>query len=482
MITLILVFNKFDAIFNAIYIMRSYRTMNVTAAFSNHINHILKPSQHNSDIFMQSVSNENTFKENGIVHMGIADNYSFDLWKVFGANIPGIRHYFGPIIVITDPIHAENLLKLRKNTESDTSHSSDGYCIGNRSANIIQKQVGKCNLFGCDETETHRNLRVALKNSLHDLYGSNLSPSIRNKLADHIKTWLHNLSQMEQFDLKEAIDTIVSIFFAVVVLGKDPNNINLTEITNLAQNFTHAVSNPFKSKLLDSFSNDDKLDSAHPTFAAGLYPLLEKNYPNSGNEMSIMLEKVGYSNIHSALSSLIYRLATNTDWINKNMLNELNESETHFYFDLTTNQNNNSHSKDFFYETLRLAPPVWLQARKVGKHGLQLDNLDKFPPYSLILIPNFILARHMRKNNPHQFDPHSITPEEKKKFNPFSFLSSPNTCPGKYIAIPLIELILGEIIANYKINVISAEENYEGGVALKFADKMMFKLTKINHQ
>ena len=432
----------------------------VTITFASYFNLILNPSQENANKFMEAVTNKQIGDVHGNVHMGLADDQNFSLWKMFGANIPIIRFYFGPIIIITDFKIAKQLLKIRKNTAKDNNHSENGHCIGNRSSYIIQSQVGKNNIFGTETSENHIKYKTALRNALNNEYDNNVSNNVKLIMSTYVKQWLNDATKEEHINIKHAVNKIVCMFFARIILGHDPNEINLDDILKTADSFVSNVINPVKQTFNYSFWNNTVIGDAKPNMAYKI----DEFAPGCGNEIVIMLEKVGFSNIHSALSSIIFRLANGN---NNNMYNQVKSVDTYNYIDITTN--------NFFFETMRLAPPVWLQARKVGSNGLKLDGLEKFPAYSLLLIPNFMLARNMRN---HEFRPDLVSDEEKKLFNPFSYANSPNACAGKMIAVPLIELVMGEIVKNYKLEPIKINEEYRGDVALRFKDEMLVRVVK----
>lgn len=437
----------------------------VTVTFASYFNLILNPSQENVNKFMEAVKHKQIGDKHGNVHMGLADDQHFSLWKIFGANIPIIRYYFGPIIIITDFKIAKQLLKVRKNTAKDNNSTEVGHCIGNRSSYIIQSQVGKNNIFGAETSDSHIKYKTALRNALNNEYDNNISHNVKLIMSTYVKSWLNDATKEEQINIKHMVNKIVCIFFARIILGHDPNEKNLDDILKTADSFVSSVINPVKQTFSYSFWNNTVIGDAQPNMNSDNLPnKINELVPGCGNEIAIMLEKVGFSNIHSALSSIIFRLANTNN--NNNMYSEVKSVDTYNYIDIANN---------FFFETMRLAPPVWLQARKVGPNGLKLDGLDKFPAYSLLLVPNFMLARNMRN---HEFRPDLVTDEEKKLFNPFSYANSPNACAGKMIAVPLIELVMGEIVKNYIVEPVKINEEYVGDVALKFKNEMLVRIVK----
>ena len=452
-------------------------SVNITNSLISYIKNVITPSSEKCDELTNAIKENKVVHENGVISMGLCDTSDFALWKIFGANIPIIRDYFGPIIVITNHAVAEEILKVAKNTTNDSKHPEEGYCIGNRSTKIIKKQVGTNNLFGCNESETHRMLRIGIKNSLNSYFGDNVYSQIQKIMLSHVKNWLIELSCEKSFILQEAIDFIVSTSFCVILLNKNPDEKYIKDIKKTFKSFSERVSspNPFKqliNYLMDS-SEDEIIDD-------GLCDIIQKNIPdipNCGKETITMLEKVGFGNLHSVLCSLFYRISTNEQYV----INKLNkEIVVNIQDDITFNNISirKNNMEKFFFETCRLAPPVWLQARKTGELGLQVNGISKIAPYSLILISNFIIGRNIRKTDPHVFDPDKIIDNEHSFFNPFSFSSSPNSCVGRHIAIPIIELILGELINNYKLNLIEGNDEYNGDVALKFKNKIICKLIK----
>lgn len=419
----------------------------VTSNLTSYFKYILNPSHENAMAFMSAVDNNEICGDDKVVYMGLADTESFTLWKIFGANIPGINTYFGPIIVLTNPMHAEQLLKIRKNTEGDLEKGENGWCIGNRSAAVIRSQVGKNNLFGTDNTDDHMSLRITLKNAVNATFSSNVDTGIKDVMYPYVVDWINRLKKLTQFSIKGVVDELVAMFFVRIVLGKDPYNTDLGDVTKTMENFVETVVNPIKSSILSLRKSD--IGDAEPDLDSpkNLPHIFESLKPGCAREMMIMLEKVGYSNIHSAISSLLYRMATNPI------------------------PSGDIVGSDFFFETMRLAPPVWLQARKIGSAGLKLEGLDKkFPPYSLVIVPNFILGRKMRGDT---FDPTKVTVEEKRMFNPFSFASSPNACAGRLIATPFINLVFREL-ANVKLCMVSTNPaEFKGDVALRFKDEIL---------
>lgn len=198
------------------------------------------------------------------------------------------------------------------------------------------------------------------------------------------------------------------------------------------------------------------LGDARPDCSRSLYIQIEAKNKDCGHEMILMLEKVGFGNIHSAISSMIYRIATASTQMMEELKGDIVTEEQHKYLNF-----NGEYTKKFFFETMRLAPPVWLQARKVGKNSVQIND-TKLPPYTLVLIPNFILARHIRKEDPHDFNPDAVNDIERANFNPFSSQTSPNSCVGRYIAVPMMEILFGEMLSNYDLYPVHVTEEYKG--------------------
>lgn len=191
--------------------------MDITHAFIKYTDCLKTPSAENADKFMNDVKTKDIAKD-GFLHMGLCDTYKFKLWKIFGANMPVIRDYFGPLYIVTDTKTAEEVLKLVKNTHGDEKEQF----IGNRSAKIIKKQVGKNNLFGCDKTDFHDDLRLNFKDALQDAFAKtdSLQTSIHKIMLPHVRTWLGKMSNFSNFELKKAVDELVAIFFVLCCWAK----------------------------------------------------------------------------------------------------------------------------------------------------------------------------------------------------------------------------------------------------------------------
>lgn len=459
--------------------------MDVTISFVDFIGNIKTPTPENADRIMDAIKTRHVSK-NGFINMGLCDTDDFALWKIFGANMPGIRKYFGPIYLADSFETATNILTNIKNSEGDHNDDSDekkGYFIGNRSTYVVKHQIGSNNLFATKHKDIHMSLKVGCKNAFYETIGKcgNLNTGVQLMTSEFVKNWLDRVSKLEFFNLKVEMNTLIAGFFCIVLLNKNPYDTNLDDIVKYARSFSKRVTqplnkNPFK-KVMKLFQSTKYKDAITDIEESELCKSIEKTNPGCGVEMIKMLEKVGFANIHSALSSLFFRLSTCSSENIAIMRTELQQNKLNESDEINFVNFNKGFSSNFFFETLRLAPPVWLQARKVGSVEMNIGDA-KLAPYSLLLISNYMLARHMRPIDPHIFNPHVVTGEEKMIFNPFSSMSSPNSCVGRYLALPFIEMVVGELLKNYNICPISVSEEYDGGVAISFKNDMILKLIK----
>lgn len=101
---------------------------------------------------------------------------------------------------------------------------------------------------------------------------------------------------------------------------------------------------------------------------------------------------------------------------------------------------------------------------------MNIEGLD-LPPYSLVLMPWFYILRRDYGNN---FDLNKFTVDDIRNLAPFSL--GANSCIGRYLAIPLMESVLSNLL-DYELKLIFAKEEYEGKVALKYKNSPVIEIS-----
>lgn len=398
--------------------------------------------------------------EHGIARCGIFDTGNFSIWGTtmpFLSKIPGIGSTLtrlGPTFVVTDKMM---FMKFIANLDKNADYA------GNPSVEAIRKQVGSANVFATPERKQHQDKRLQIKSHFSKELLDCLPPLVnaffqhRVKMGEHVR--VHDF-------LNDLIVKVFAQFISGIVTSVDEVTPIEEQIRDLILDFQDETADIIK--FVPKKTRVDKTGLDWTTLA------------NLESEDTITLMKVGFGNIHSMLSSLIYRLAQNYDATQPQLKAEVVDGR------LPVNLNQDTVATRLFFATYQLAPPVWLLARKVGDHPLTVKvrstkvaddeqvNKDKeeeitLQPHTLVLAPFFHMLRMRYGNN---FDLHKFTLEEMKTFFPYPFSMGCNSCVGRFLAIPLIELVLANML-NYHVKLESASDKYIGAVALRFAESPM---------
>jgi len=309
--------------------------------------------------------------------------------------------------------------------------SKNSIYSGNRSVDIIKRQVSPDTVFSIDDEIRHRKLRTNVMTHFSKIKITDI-----DKLVDE---WLDNVvlknKELNVHDIVHEI--VIHAFRDYLCPGTD-----LDEIRLCINDFLHDTRSLLKTRhnYILNIPDDSLID----------------------HDDIITLMKVGYSNIHSMLSSLITRLAENYDELYPELIDSLENNRLKF------NTTKNTAASRFFMATYQLAPPVWVNARKCCKEPVEVKlsngNYITFNPHSLILSPNFYLLRHQYGSD---FNPDKFKDVKLNQVFPSAFSEGVNSCVGRQLALPIMETVIRKLL-DYRIEIIESCDKYVGHVAIKY--------------
>lgn len=392
------------------------------------------------------------------------DNRDFTIWKNYLKFFVSTK-IFGPLFIPTYPSVIRNILSHLKIDESN-------YFVGNRSVDVVQQLTGNNNIFSAKNSETHALHKSKFKNYLLDIE-KNIEI-----VSPFIKKWVfyHVTNEINDSNIEKLTAEIMCAFLlnktsahkediiTSVIIAKSHFNNKATFKSTIADGYQQSKKHIFHE--ITQLYNDSSNDS-YPNF------LKKNNFSLDEIKQHILsLFMVGFANLQSSISSLLLCLAQNPDLFAR-LKPEIKKIQNISFlnFDLDqTKANNYSYSQKFFMESLRLTPPVFVQARKSGNTELQIAYRDEnnhektfmLPSNTLILIPNLALARQADHGN-------DFIPErENSSFHPFS--TGPNACPGRKIVFATTGILAAEIINSKKILQLTSNPTEDYQVSLKWKD------------
>lgn len=362
--------------------------------------------------------------EHGLARCGMLDTDNFSIWSTtmpFLVHVPLIGpklQIIGPTYVVTNrACFAAFVLDLDKNADY----------AGNHSVDIINQQVSPATVFSTPNKDAHVQKRSDVKAYFTKIDRTRINDYVRDFLSDRLKPGDVNVHDL----LTDLLTSIFAIFIGcgsaaeaglvkrcVVEFQEEASKISLTGCS--ASTPVHL----FKAQLCHNrFLSDDDV---------------------------IALIKVGFGNLHSMLTSLIYRLACDFPTL-KARLGSADVS-----FDLTRD----TPSSRFFAACYVLAPPVWLMGRKVGSAPMEVNGVV-LPPHALVLVPWFHI---LRKEYGNEFNMDQFSKGDLDALAPFS--TGANSCIGRYLAQPVMECVIQALLER-EISLIPTSDDYEGAVFLR---------------
>ena len=363
------------------------------------------------------------------------DNEKFAFWKF----LDFLWYRFGPTVLVMNRELVPRLLALPK------VDMEDGYLLGNLTSESVGKFIGTDNIFHPRTQEQHSQLRQVLVDYFKNrsLTKEKVQPLIMDEIIQlegtiNIISWVNTISDL----------TLITLIF-----GKASSALMLASQT-LRDKVHKKFTRPWETS---------QIVLAHEIFEENCINgdgLISDLSDEEQQQMAEMLMVVGQPNLASALCSLLLYLAQYPE--------EQERCRTE-PFSITS-----GYSSLFFNEVMRLAPPVWIQARKVKK-AFTMDDIT-FPKGSLILIPKHALNTDPNIwEEPQQFNPERV---QQGLISPFS--TGPNRCAGRMMAEPLIEIIITTILQHYRLTLKSSHIKVHGGVALGYKGKLEINFERLN--
>lgn len=335
------------------------------------------------------------------------DLFGFRVWRSIWANTK-VSDVCGPVLLLTDRNAVETVL-------SDLKITEDGRFAGNPSSDTISQMVGTRNIFHPSSVVEH----AALRDVLIETFRSGHDDVVEAAMAPIIEAFLSQCNGT--LTLPADSDRLAADLMIRLILGRTDDEALRKALFAVKQQFNASKTQTLLRKVFNQpFPQDHHFDVIAAAAASDPPPhnynlcavMRDRGYsPRYRAQMAQMLFMVGHNNLASALSFVLYRLARHTDW------------QMRLRADASL-------MKTFFAETMRLHPPVWLQARKVGADfDLDIDGtVTTVPKGTMILIPNLFLG-----DSDKQFDPDATKPSFLHHFS-----IGPNHCPGQYLAKPIV--------------------------------------------
>jgi len=359
------------------------------------------------------------------------DLFGFHVWNFFDkyiGNWINLWKYFGPVLVLTDQGAIDEVLNKHKMGDNEDID-------GNLSTDTILQMIGSHNIFYPSSLFEHQKL----KQIVIDFFKKNQS-YFENYLKGTIKIPNH-------FTLNDTKYWTAGAMITFLIGDANPNDDLINAFIEAKNDFNNRGSywSYFRKLFHIKFGYRNWhsiISEAVNNRNVSLYNLLsameEESIPLEQRiEMIEMLFMVGHNNLESSLNALIYRMGLHSYPLNT-------------FGSIFENK--------FFDESMRLNPPVWLQARRVKKtFDLVINGIvTKIPRGTSIMIPNLFIQRNYNST----FDP---------KRDPIyqHFSHGPNSCAGKYLAGAIINAYINAIVEKGMIIIHNKEPNLIGGIALQ---------------
>ena len=384
----------------------------------------------------------------GNIWVGL-DKDNFKLWRnVLQGILP--KKIFGPILIPTQPDVIKALLELLKIGEKAAFS-------GNHSTDTIRDMVGSENPFAPVNEEAHLKHKSEFKKSISS-YEENVK-----KIAPIVQAWITDRKNATEID-DESINILTAkVMLAFLLNPASAENKDLIyAIRHLKQQFVDesSLKKLIISRLFTGFYSAKTKLSAE---IAKLYTSPDPSYPATlkssfalaqATDHILSLMMVGFDNLQSSLTSVLIRLAEHPEYhaeLEKEVEYLQNVPSIRFNLDIGRDAGG-----------LRLAPPVWLQSRKLLKEELTVSYTGeggikkslKLPAGTLVLIPNFVLGRTLEKGGG-GFAPH----ERSRLIFPSPFSTGPNACPGRNIGYAAAGVLAAMILKqNYSLIIFSAPD------------------------
>lgn len=358
--------------------------------------------------------------KDGLARCGTMDSNEFVLWSTLMPYVSMVP-YAGPLlknigptfVIMNRAAFAHFIQSLDKNADY----------AGNPSVAVIRKQVSDHTIFSTTDRASHGRKREIIK---HDFVRID-----RCRIEEKVKTWIARMPRNADLNVHDWVTSLVADVFATFI--------------------GHTTANATLLRCVSEFQDGASTFGTSSSFeSAAFYKGLLCHNPAMEEDDVLTLIKVGFGNIHSMMTSMIRRLASSFEKVRQAIGSDK----------VSLDLNSASAANRFFVACYALAPPVWIMGRKVGDAPMVVHDVT-LPPHTLMLVPWFHLLRAQYGS---AFDMDRFTEQDVKTIAPFSV--GANSCIGRYLATPLLECVLEQLLQN-KIRLISASDEYEGKVFLK---------------
>ena len=404
----------------------------------------------------------NFYQENNndIIRIGL-DNRRFSLWDKYKLSKLLWKHC-GPVVVVKSPTLATKIFNILK-------VSVDTKCpfMGNSSTTqAISKMVGVNNIFYPQDPDSHQKLRNILIDSFRN-------KDISGWIQPHVDVFVKCLKLRHGVDnLKAYVDRLTSNAMVTAFFGPQED---LKMWHDLIMTLKEEFDNQLPPNVKRHFRVGKSAQAALEEIST--YVINNKHSENSllynmekakfseeeCVQMVQMLLIVGHGNLSSALTSTVYALSKYSNWHTK-----IQEAEFSF---------EEGFSRDFFFEVMRLFPPVWIMARK-ARQPFEIDNL-KVSVGTTFLISQLGNGRDEKVyRDAGVFDPMRFT-DKPDPVHPFSI--GLNHCPGQYLAKQVIKQVVDSLKGDLMLmnkEFLHRHPKLKGGVALGFNEPISVKLVQ----
>lgn len=377
--------------------------------------------------------------EHDIARCGVCDSSNFDIWRTlmpFIVRIPYIGTSIkeaGPFYIITTREGFNRFIR-------DFDKNADYH--GNNSVHVINRQVSPHTVFSTADRCKHAEKRYEIKTYFSSIAYESIDEVVRRRIG-----------------LARSLgDVVVHDFVNGLVLEIFRKFIGCTESGVFDYN-TYVL-----KSCIDDFQRNSSTISlipSDPSMSLDHCKALLCANEHIDDDDVIALMKVGFGNIHSMLSSIMFQMATYFDELKEKIALKNDRISLDLNYDTPVNR--------FFLACYVLAPPVWIMGRKVGYTPMEVDGVN-FPPHAMVLVPWFHILRRQYGN---EFNMDQFNLKDIHQLAPFS--AGANSCIGRYIAIPLIESVIGNLL-KYNLELVSAPDGYEGKVFLSYKTSPVIKI------
>lgn len=420
--------------------------------------------------------------EHGNIWIGL-DNKKFSAWRHFFKYSLGHSKIFQPILIPTNPAVIDSIIRRAKD-------GKDADFAGNQSTDLIANLAGRENIFAAKDATTHNAHKTQFLKFLQDS-GHNVECA-----GPIIKQWIKENSG--KTITENNISTLCARLMLAFLLNPDAaNKTKLVEDIQVVKSHFVKEATTLSEKMFGLFNYSyNNADTELSTEIAKLYHSKEDSYPKVLANSKFTVEKadshirslmmVGFDNLLTCLTQTIYRLAEHPELHTKLLEDVQNIRGFNFVdFNLGKPENKeippNTFSRMFFAETMRLNPPVFLQARKTQAKNVTIKYEEKGEPKSfnlhagtLVLVPVYQLAREMEHGN--DFRPER---ERPKPLFPFPFSIGNNNCPGRNIGYASAGVLVGELLNTQKELQLLSKPKQDPQVALVAKDMQIKLVPKV---